>query len=667
LKLNYNYGIIKVTNNIIVNTYELIIRFIRNVTKSKELYMSQSEGNLDTLRNTSLSTAALTLGVSTDDTKSSKKAKKVIMSELERLMSLLEEVQDAKSGNNSDVVSLLKKVAQGNASTNDKAIAFKALEIQLKKDGGNIAGLMSVVQESLNDAPGAKEAKAYVKTAKKNLKELSDAVSNGETSFEEILDDKNMKVFMSGLTGAAKPSDSKTESAGNDHKENMLNFAVGLQSLLSDIYKVQIDQGNMYAKALKAQISTMYKTTVEKNKDLMTQMAAQAKAANTKPWYMYLIAAVVAVVGAVIAFFTAGAAVAAVGLVIAVVMMSPAGDALTAALVKAFIGNNPNPTDADKTGAQIGATAVITLITTLLSMGGSAVTTVADGAEEGVEVGVESGVKGAFTETGSSLASTLARDSSSFAMEMTEMGSSTGEAALEDSTENVTEDIEGAMEETSGDDNSSEDLGKSSKGGNRKIVFDKKAFTTGLSRRFIGNYIQGFLASGGLIEAATLIADTSTAGKAWMNSEVGSIVMAIGAVVVSVGLSVGTAKRCTNIGMEQRQDYLDFNDMKDMPFQMTKGWALALDGLSLLGASGYGAQGVVKEVQWSKAADATTVLAAIEATLVSLTGVQSDMTSQRDNMNKSYATDENNVSDSIKEVLDTVGSYEGKLARQISG
>ncbi|MCH9617373.1 MAG: hypothetical protein SP4CHLAM5_11780 [Chlamydiia bacterium] len=667
MKINHNYGIIKVRNNTIVTPYDLIIRFIRNVTKSKELYMSQLEGNLDTVKNASLSTTASTLSVSTGDTKPSKKAKKVIMSELERLMSLLEEVQDAKSGNTSDVVNLLKKIAQGKASADDKLSAFQALEAQSKKDGGNIASLISIIQESLKDAPGAKEARAHVKTAKENLKKVTDAVANGETSFDEILDDENMKTFMSGLTGAAKPSTSTPEDSGNDHKENMLNFAVGLQSLLSDIYKVQIDQGNMYATALKAQISSMYKTTVQKNKDLMAQMAAQSKASNTKPWYMYLIAGVVAAVGAVVAFFTAGAAVAAVGLVIALIMMTPIGDKLTSALTKAFEGNNPNPTDAQKTGAQIGATAVITLITTLLSMGGSSITSVTEGATEGVEAGVESGA----SEASSSVSNSVVEESSSFAMEMTDMSASASgevsEDALEGSTEELASDIENTIEENSGDDNSTEETKKSSTKGKRKIIFDKKALTTGLSRRFIGTYIQGFLASGGLLEGAELIGQQIPGGKEWMDSEVGSIVMAVGAVIVSVGMSIGTAKLCTNIGMEQRQDYIDYNGMEDSPYKLTKGWTLALNGLSLLAASGYAAAGLATNAQWDKAADATTVLAAIEATLVSLTGVKDDMTAQRDSMNKAYTKDASNVSDSIKEVLDAVGSYEAKLARQISG
>ena len=639
--------------------------------------MAHSEGNLSSLKSINLTLTGLNLDTSDDGSKKGKKATKALLSELEQLMEVLQEAKSTGSSDSSaKILSLLKGVASGSSADNSEVL--KALVEFIKKDGGNIDSLMKLAQESLEDTPASKQVKAYLDDAKKNFSKVTDAIGNGDTSLEEILEEGGMQAFIGGFLGnvdadkkgalgatdtnKADPKAKKEET----HEQKMVAFAVALSSLLSDIYNEQVNQGNQSSSELKDQMTSLQATSQQRIKDLQSEMSKQSQA-TSKPWYMYLIAAVVAVVGAVIAFFTAGAGAAVVGLVIAAIMMSPIGDKLTAALVKAFIGNNPNPTDAQKTGAQIGATAVITVITALLSMGGSAVTSVAEGATEGAADGMADGL--------ASGGSSIARSAS---IEMTEMSSTT---LVEEGAEGATEgteqaageeligDLEDALEdvEDSGDD-ASEGVSKKGKNPFGKLRFKKAALTEGLGKRLGANLIIGFLGSGGLQEIMQLFGDAFPKSnyKKWLDSDVGSIVMGVLEAAVAIGGSLVASKYMAEPGEELRTKALKGLGCEDSQLEMSPALKWSLKGILIAAQAAAAGVGINKFMQFKDAAALMAVLGNDTASMqVQGYGLQS-LNAAQSAMNGGFTKEEEDISSSMQEVLDSIGSMGKQTAQKMS-
>lgn len=163
-----------------------------------------------------------------------------------------------------------------------------------------------------------------------------------------------------------------------------------IQALLSDIMNGQNEKNKLLNDSSEVQGKNATSLLATKITDMIKEIQEQS-AAGKKPWWMYLIAAVLAIAGAVLAAFTGGIAAAVVAVVIGAIMASPLGGMLTDALVKAIAG--PNPTDAQKTGATVAAVAIITVLTVILSCGAAGFTGAADAIGEGVEEGVEEGLE----------------------------------------------------------------------------------------------------------------------------------------------------------------------------------------------------------------------------------------------------------------------------------
>ena len=378
---------------------------------------------------------------------------------------------------------------------------------------------------------------------------------------------------------------------------------------------------------------------------------------------MYLIAAVVAVVGAVVAFFTAGAAGAVVGLVIAAIMISPLGDKITQGLVTAFLGNNTNPTDAQKTGAQIGATAVVTVIATLLSMGAGGITTGAEAGGEGLADGVEASA---------SVSSSVINSSEGLAVEMTEMGSNAGLTMTRQMAEEAEEaealvsDIEDEISSSS-DASDSDSTSSSSKGSKKfKLGFDKKALTTGLGKRLTGNLIIGFLGSGGLSEIMELISESNPAMKKWLDSDVGAVVMAIATALVAFAGTAVSSKFLSGPGDEERASYLKYSGKEDTSLTLSNTSRTILDVISFLAQAGNAVAGYVKSNQYKDLAATKELLANVDAMLVGQGNSLQTMNTVQDSMNKGYSADEKNLTSALKEVFDALGADENKTARAMS-
>lgn len=635
-----------------------------------------SEAKLNNLKTENLDITNLSLGTSNDDADTKKKAKKVLMSELEQLMDVMTQVEDSKSGTTkSDLKKMLEKVLSGSKDL-DLSDVLEAIKSVIKKDGGNIASLAKLIQDMMKDTPGAKQAKKELKFAEKMMKDVMKAVEDGETTLEEIVGNKDFQAFLGALTGGDSATSSQTQSASSSapkepksetHREALMNIAVALQKLLSTVYECQTSSGDLYSDALKAQLQSIQATTEQKIKDMKNEQSEQTKA-GTKPWYMYLIAAVVAVVGAVVAFFTAGAAAAVVGLVIAGIMMSPIGDDLTAALVKMFLGNNTDPTDAQKTGAQIGATVLVTILVTLLSMGASGVTSAADGVADGAADAVDTAAS-ASSGLGNDLA-----DADNMMMEMTEMGDNAGATMarqMQEEEEDMTaaiEDVEDAADGSDDDSSttSTKSIGTKFKEAFKNIHFDKKALTTGLAKRLIGNLIIGFLGSGGLTEIMELIAETNPDLKKDLDSTLGAVIMTIISALVAIGGSVGASKLLVEPGVGERADYLDYSGKEDTSLELSKTASTVLDSISLLAGVANGAVGVVKYTQYDQVAAMKKLVAAIEALLVTQTSSFEGLDATQSDMNKGYSKDASNLSSVLKAVFDVLGNDQLKTAKSMA-
>ncbi len=604
---------------------------------------------------------------------SKSKAKKVLLAELEELMEVLTQAESGTASQESNFKRVLHKIVNGSSDLT-AADVIKAMTGTLKKDGGNLTALLKLVGEAMQDLPQMKGARKHMKTATGLMNELSRAIKDGETSLDEVVGDENFQHFLGGLMpqkkgdsfgavapakakGASSKGAAKTSDPEQSHKEALMAIAVALQKLLSTVYNNQTQQGNLYTEALNDQLASIEQTTKDKIADLKNEQN-QATQTQKKPWYMYLIGAVVAVVGAVIAACTAGAGAAIVGLAVAVIMMSPVGDAITSGLTNAFLGGNTNPTDAQKTGAQIGATAVIAVITTLLTMGAGGVTTGADAAAGGV----------ADAATASSdVASSVVDSSEGLAMEMTEMGANAGET-MANQLEEEAGDVEGLVEELeseaseAGDSDSSEET-ESTRGRGRtngskkfKLGWDQKAFTTGLGKRLVGNLVTGFVGGGGLVESFELIAQTNPELKKLMDSNTGALVLAIVGALVSIGASIGSSKLLVEPGSSERSDYLEYVGKKDVTLNLNSTARTILDVVSLAAQMGNTAAAYVKMKQYQNLASTKELVASVEAALVGKNSTMQTMNSTQDLMNKGYSSEENSLTDALKQIFDTMGN-----------
>ena len=597
------------------------------------------------------------------------KAKKVLLAELQELMEVLVAAENGTPSQEANFKQVVQKIVNGSTGVSS-ADVLKAMTGTFKKDGGNLGELLKLISASMKDIPEVQKALGHMQTAQDLTKELERAIKEGETSLDEVLGEENFQAFLGALApqkkgetfgGTSLATSRGAASTGGasgidvSHKEVLMEVAVALQKLLSTVFNNQTDQGNMYADALKTQLSVIEQTAKDRIAEINKEQQ-QASQTQKKPWYMYLIGAVVAAVGAVITFFTAGAAAAVVGLAVAAIMLSPIGDDITKGHTKAFLGDNANPTDAQKTGAQIGATAVIAVITALLSMGAGGITTGADAAADGAADGIADAA-----EASSSVSSSFVEDSEGLAMEMNEIGGGAG-SGIESPMEEEAASLEGELEDEladAGDARSSSDSDSSStsRGGRRfKVGWDTKAFAKGFAKRLMGNVIAGFAGSGGILELADLVCDSNPDWKKWAQSETGSIVLAVVGVIASIGVGLGSSKLLVEPGATERADYLEFVGKQDFAPTLSKTARTILDLISISAQAGNAAAGYVKMKQYFNLESTKELLAYIDAALVTQTASVKTMNTTQDAMNKGYATTEQTLTESLKQIFDTLGN-----------
>ena len=431
-----------------------------------------------------------------------------------------------------------------------------------------------------------------------------------------------------------------------------------IQSLLSDIMNGQSEQNKLMSESSKTQGDNAKTLLATKIQDMIKEISQQA-AAGKKPWWMYLIAAVLVVVGAIISAFTAGIAAAVVAVVIGAIMASPLGDMMTQALVKAMVGDNPS--DSDKAWATAAAIAIITVVTTILSCGAAGFSGAAEGAGEGL---LEGAGDEAASETGNALTA-IASDSEAAADNSLEEGSSafvsqTAKKLLAKAEEQTAELIGNLENEAAG--GAADGVGGA--GENAAGTATKKALTfgekltKGLPGRAVGSFIQGFVGGGGLLNMIEggMLSDPKL--KKWMESETGMWVMAAVAAVLAITGAVGGGKIAEG-GFKIRTKALEEAAMKDLTLVVSKGVKIAAYttmGVALAAQSG---GSIYKGYQYIALAETEANLGSISAQSTLADTDQQTLTKMQKNISDSSSQQEKGLQNALSGLLDTM-DVEGK-------
>ncbi len=320
--------------------------------------------------------------------KKSAPAKKGLSSKVADLVTLMK-------SNPKKVATLLETLTAKGGNTKQLSKVLQALSIASATNQISISDVTALIN-AVKKGPEAEERfKSLMNDADKYMKMADQAMDAQGVCKQEAMDHPKVKAILGAILGnAPAPAPADNSNAMRDVK---MKFALDLSLLMSSIFTEQNEQSNQMTDLAKA-MSTSSKNICDEQIKAQQDELAKEQAANNKPWYEYLIGAVVMLAGAALTLLTAGTAapvVAAVcvSVIVGVTMMTPAGDAITQGLNTALGGSNPS------IGAQIGTSCIIAAITTLLTLGAGGFTTAAEGAaevgEEAAEAGVASAAKGA--------------------------------------------------------------------------------------------------------------------------------------------------------------------------------------------------------------------------------------------------------------------------------
>ncbi len=429
----------------------------------------------------------------------------------------------------------------------------------------------------------------------------------------------------------------------------MMKMAVSLAGLLGNVMEAQTITSDMGTKIIQKQGENAKTLATTHINSIQVELAAEADAAQ-KPWYMTLIAVVLAIAGAVLTFFTAGAAAPAiVALVIGLVMASPAGDAITGGLSKAIGGDKEGP------GSQAAAGAIVAVFTTILSCGSagftSAVEVTADiGVEEiGNNVGEAAGTAagaagGAAVDNGAAIATDEAIEEA------------VDETADQAATQNIGNNTRNA---TTG---MSKFVQKIKDGFNQK--WNPQALLAGLTRRAIGTYIQQFLGTGGLTNSAEAIA--LAVNPKIMDSLAAQLSFAIGGAILSIAGSLGVAKGVTNVGDGERAVFMAKNSLQDGIVTLSKPIEYGARGLQFLGTVAQGAVSInqsQQEINIASLQEQTTTSDAKQTAQKYSSERASELAADT---GKAYSDMVESLNDTLNQALQSIGGEEQNNKRSAS-
>jgi hypothetical protein len=426
-----------------------------------------------------------------------------------------------------------------------------------------------------------------------------------------------------------------SSNVGGSYVNAMMSLAAALVALLANVCNAETSASDIGSKISQKQGENAESIAKNNINALQTQLQAQADASK-QPWYMYLIAGVLALAGAVATFFTAGAAGAAVALIIGAVMASPAGSSITGGLSKALGGDNAGP------GAQAGATAIVAAITTILSLGAGGFTSATEAAETGLEQGVDAAgdAAGAAAKGGGQ----VAEDATAAA----QVGDEAADASGNEAEETVSK-ISKLTE-------------KIKKGFNQK--WDNGAFTKGIVKRGIGTYLQGFLGTGGLTESAEAIA---TAVKPdILNDSNWALAIAITGAVISFAGGLVSATKLTGAGVEERANYLSQKDLVDSILKYTKPIEVSVRVIEASGALAQGGLNIDQGFQEMHVSDLQRQTALTQSALEMQKSVQQQALNSNSDINKAYTDMVDNVNKAVNEAEGAIGVEEQNTKKAIS-
>jgi len=282
------------------------------------------------------------------------------------------------------VAELLETLAAKGGDTKQLSKVLQALSIGSGTNQISISDVTALINALQKGSDVEERFKSLMNDANKYMKMADQAMDAQGVSKQEAMDHPKVKAILGAILGNAPAADD--ENNVNSMKDVKMKFALDLSKLISSIFEGQNDQSNSMTEMAKM-MSLSSKTICNEQIKAQQDELAKEQAVNNKPWYEYVIGAVVMLAGAALTLLTAGTAapvVAAVcvSVIVGITMMSPAGDAITQGLNTALGGSDPS------IGAQIGTSCIIAAITTVLTLGAGGFTTAAEGA---AEVGEEAG------------------------------------------------------------------------------------------------------------------------------------------------------------------------------------------------------------------------------------------------------------------------------------
>ncbi|MCH9621329.1 MAG: hypothetical protein S4CHLAM20_07480 [Chlamydiia bacterium] len=479
----------------------------------------------------------------------------------------------------------------------------------------------------------------------------------------------DQKKALSELKNQAKGSteDSKTID-GMTYNQAMISLAIDLQTLLTNIYNSEGSQSDIVCRMAESSASAAQSSALQKGNEIEDEMNKQAEA-NKKPWWTYLIGAVVAVVGAVLTVALSGFGVGVligvgVELLVSAIMMTPAGDAITTGLATDLEGGaNPNGSG-PSLGAQIGATAIITVITTILSMGSAGVTSATEGAAN-IGVGIGEAAAKTTAKVGVKVGEKALEETG---VEMVEMSLKTVAKSAKEATEDAAKEVGKISEKIAevGSEGGSEAASGAAKG-STKIKFDVGAFKAGLGKRFFGALIQNILGSGILIQASEAAMQTTDEGKKLLQNQAFMIGLAIVGTIVGVGAGIGANAGLVGKGVALRDDYIEktpgLEDIS-MKFSSTvKNIIYGVEALAMLAQAG----ACFYQYDQKKAvADAQVALSKISAASDFDTNMQSQLTTLQSSISKGGQKVIQNATDNLSAALNNIGGGDVTLTGALS-
>lgn len=141
------------------------------------------------------------------------KSAKALILELEELLEVLVQSQGGgqatakgQVGNSSKTQiekklgDLLHEIASGKHSATKLQDALIGITSYLSAENGNLDNVIKMAKDALKGTKTQKNVKKQIDQVKKMGNELMEAISNGEVSVDEILDNKNINSFFSGLS-----------------------------------------------------------------------------------------------------------------------------------------------------------------------------------------------------------------------------------------------------------------------------------------------------------------------------------------------------------------------------------------------------------------------------------------------------------------------------------